>query len=58
MGSDEAHQTVTGPSLIGLEQAKARASELIDIALEELKIFGIRGEPLAVLARYIVERDK
>jgi geranylgeranyl diphosphate synthase type II len=58
VGSDEAHQKVTGPSLIGLEQAKARASELIDIALEELKIFGIRGEPLAVLARYIVERDK
>jgi geranylgeranyl diphosphate synthase type II len=58
VGSDQAHQKVTGPSLIGLEQAKARANDLIERALEELKIFGIRGDPLAALARYVVERDK
>jgi geranylgeranyl diphosphate synthase type II len=57
VGSDRAHQKVTGPSLIGLEQAKARASKFIDSALEALKIFGIRGKPLAALARYVVERD-
>jgi geranylgeranyl diphosphate synthase type II len=58
VGSDQAHQKVTGPSLIGLEQTKVRAGELVDRALEELKIFGIRGEPLAAIARYIVEREK
>jgi geranylgeranyl diphosphate synthase type II len=58
VGSDQALQKVTGPSMIGLEQAKARASDLIEHALEELKIFGIRGEPLAALGRYVIERNK
>ena len=58
VGSDQAHQKVTGPSMIGLEQAKARASDLIEHALEELNIFGIRGEPLAALGRYVIERNR
>jgi geranylgeranyl diphosphate synthase type II len=57
VGSDQARQKVTGPSLIGLDQAKARASECVHSALEALKIFGIRGEPLAALARYVVARE-
>jgi geranylgeranyl diphosphate synthase type II len=44
--------------LIGLEQAKARALELVDSALEELEVFDMRGQPLAALARYIIERRK
>ena len=58
MGSDQAHQKITGPSLIGLEQAKTRAIELIDSALEELEVFDMRGQPLAALARYMIERKK
>ncbi|MBW1858816.1 MAG: polyprenyl synthetase family protein [Deltaproteobacteria bacterium] len=58
VGSDQAHQKITGPSLIGLEQAKARARELVDSALEELEVFDMRGQPLAALARYIIERKK
>jgi geranylgeranyl diphosphate synthase type II len=58
VGSDRDHQKATGPSLMGLEQTKARAGELIDSALEELRIFGKKGEPLAALARYILERKK
>jgi geranylgeranyl diphosphate synthase type II len=58
VGSDWDHQKATGPSLMGLEQTKARAGELIDSALEELRIFGKKGEPLAALARYILERKK
>jgi geranylgeranyl diphosphate synthase type II len=58
VGSDQAHQKVTGPSLIGLEQAKARARGLIESALEELEMFGQKGEPLAALARYMIERKK
>jgi len=58
VGSDRAHRKATGPSLMGLEQAKARAAELIDSALEQLRIFGKKGEPLAVLARYIIERKR
>jgi len=58
VGSDQAHQKMTGPSLIGIEQAKARATALIDSALEKLEVFDMRGQPLAALARYIVERKK
>lgn len=58
VGSDQALQKATGASLMGLEQAKARAAELIDSALEEIKIFGIKGEPLAALARYVIERER
>jgi geranylgeranyl diphosphate synthase type II len=58
VGSDQAHHKITGPSLIGLEQAKARALELVDSALEELEVFDMRGQPLAALARYIIERRK
>lgn len=56
VGSDRAHQKATCPSLMGLEQAKVRAGELIDSALEALRIFGKKGEPLAAIARYVVER--
>jgi geranylgeranyl diphosphate synthase type II len=58
VGSDQALQKATGPSVIGLGQAKARASELIDSALKELRIFGKKGQPLAALGRYIIERNR
>ena len=58
VGSDQAHRKMTGPSLIGLEQAKVRAAQLIDSALEELSFFDKRGQPLAALARYMIERKK
>ena len=53
VGSDQAHKKITGPSLIGLEEAKVRAAKLIDCALEALTGFGGRA-----LARYVVERKK
>lgn len=58
VGSDQAHQKITGPSLIGLEQAKTRATALIDSALEELEVFDMRGKPLAALALFMIERKK
>ena len=58
VGSDEIHQKATGPSVLGLEQAKARAGELINIAVEEMKPLGERGEPLVAIARYVIERKR
>jgi geranylgeranyl diphosphate synthase type II len=58
VGSDEAHQKATGPSVLGLQQAKTYAEELVDRALAALRIFGKKGQPLAALARYIIERNK
>jgi geranylgeranyl diphosphate synthase type II len=58
VGSDEAHQKATRPSLTGLDQAKARAAQLVDKASEALGIFGNKAEPLAALARYVIERNR
>ena len=58
VGSDQVQDKATGPALMGLEQAKARARELISRAVDEMKAFGSLGEPLAALARYVIERQK
>ena len=58
VGSDEIHQKATGPSILGLKQARARAGELINIAVEEMMPLGERGEPLVAIARYVIERKK
>jgi geranylgeranyl diphosphate synthase type II len=58
VGSDEKHLKATVPSLLGLETAKVHARDLVDHALEELSIFGSKGNVLATLARYIVERNR
>jgi geranylgeranyl diphosphate synthase type II len=58
VGSDAALDKATGPSLMGLEQARVRAQEQVDKALEELEKFGKKAEPLAALGRYVVERQK
>jgi geranylgeranyl pyrophosphate synthase len=44
--------------VLGLEQAKACARDLVECALAELGIFAKKGEALAALARYIVERKR
>ena len=58
VGSDEAHQKATTPSVVGLEQAKARAAHLVGKALAELKNFADKGKPLAAIADYIIKRNK
>ncbi len=58
VGNDEEAQKATAISVLGLKDAKLHAGRLIDSALEELRIFGRRGEPFAALAQYIIERTK
>ncbi|MCM0082342.1 polyprenyl synthetase family protein [Geomonas sp. Red32] len=55
-GSDEARGKATYPALMGLEASKARASELVEIALDSLASFDERAEPLRAIASYIVKR--
>jgi len=58
VGSDEALHKATGPSLMGLEQAKACMEELVEKALKELDGLGDKGTPLSAIARYIIERNR
>lgn len=48
----------TYPSLIGLEESKAFAAELVRNALQTLNEFDNKADPLRAIAEYIVERKK
>ncbi len=56
VGSDQSRGKATYPAFLGLEQSRARARELRDLALEALTPLGEKAEPLRRIARYIVDR--
>ncbi len=58
LGGDIEKKKITYPLVIGLERSKAIQREIIDQALESLKPFDRRAEPLRQLAVYIIERKK
>jgi len=55
-GSDQARGKATYPALVGLEASKARAQELVQMALDAVAPFDERAEPLRAIASYIVKR--
>jgi len=55
---DEAAGKLTYPGLLGVEESRRRAWDLIDAARAALAPFGPAGVQLARLAQYIVERDR
>ena len=56
-GADIAMNKPTYVSLLGLEEARAKAHQLIDEALESLNDFGSEADLLRELARYVIERN-
>lgn len=56
-GADQEHGKSTFPSLIGLEQSKKNAEDLVARAIDCLDAFDDKADNLRALARYIVERD-
>ncbi|MBI2118127.1 MAG: polyprenyl synthetase family protein [Elusimicrobia bacterium] len=55
-GSDLENKKLTFPAIFGIEKSKSKATQLIQEAKEELKIFGKKAQILKDLADYIVER--
>ena len=55
-GKDLVQEKSTYPALMGLEQARNRASDLFDEACGALSLFGERADPLIWLARFIQQR--
>jgi geranylgeranyl pyrophosphate synthase len=55
-GADAALDKPTYPSLLGMDTARERARQARDNALESLAAFGARGDALASLARFVVDR--
>ena len=58
IGGDAKKGKVTYPSLLGVDESRKRAKELVDMAITALKDFDRKAEPLREIARYIVERKK
>ncbi len=57
VGSDQEKRKATYPALLGLEESKKRARELMELAIESLNPFGEEVDPLRAIARFIVARD-
>jgi farnesyl diphosphate synthase len=55
-GADIARNKPTYPSTVGLPAARTRAHELCDGAIAALAPLGARAQPLAELARFVVNR--
>jgi geranylgeranyl diphosphate synthase type II len=55
-GKDLKAQKATYPSLLGLEESKKQAQQLIDEAIAELAAYGEAAEPLRAIAYYIITR--
>jgi geranylgeranyl diphosphate synthase type II len=57
VGSDQERGKATYPAFLGLEEARERARDLRDMALEALQAFAVEAEPLRQIARYIIDRS-
>jgi geranylgeranyl diphosphate synthase type II len=57
IGSDALHEKMTFPAIIGLEDSKAYARQLVDRSLTALEGFDKSADPLRAIARYIIDRD-
>jgi geranylgeranyl diphosphate synthase type II len=55
-GSDVARNKLTYPSLLGIQVAKEKLAQYIEMAVASLSGFDERAMPLIVIARYIKER--
>jgi geranylgeranyl diphosphate synthase type II len=56
IGSDKERGKITYPSVFGTAESKTIQKELITNAIDSLKRFDTRAEPLRDLARYIIKR--
>jgi geranylgeranyl diphosphate synthase type II len=56
-GTDLSRGKATYPTLLGLEESKRRATELLQLAVESLKPYGPGADPLREIARFIIARE-
>jgi geranylgeranyl diphosphate synthase type II len=54
---DHDHGKLTFPALLGIDESRRRAEELVAGAIDSVSIFGPKADPLAALAKYVIERN-
>jgi farnesyl diphosphate synthase len=57
VGKDDAAGKATFVSLLGLDGAKSRAAELVDVACDALNVYGDDAKVLKEAARFVIERS-
>ncbi|MCD6306092.1 MAG: polyprenyl synthetase family protein [Deltaproteobacteria bacterium] len=57
-GADEKKGKMTYPAVLGLDESRRIEEELVQGAIEELRAFDVRAEPLRSIAQYIIKRKK
>jgi geranylgeranyl diphosphate synthase type II len=55
-GSDIERGKATYPAVIGIEESRRRAAELLKLSLDAIAVLGHSATPLRKLARYVIER--
>ncbi len=58
VGTDKLRNKSTYPSLLGLQESKKFAKQLVKNALKAIESFDHRAEPLRAIANYIIARKK
>lgn len=56
-GSDLIKRKATYPGLLGLEESKRRAKELVEMAIDSLSSFGPEVDPLREIAWFMISRE-
>jgi geranylgeranyl diphosphate synthase type II len=56
-GSDLSKGKATYPSVLGVEESKRRAKELMRLAVDAIEPLGPEADPLREIARFVVARD-
>jgi geranylgeranyl diphosphate synthase type II len=56
-GSDLSKGKATYPSVLGVEESKRRAKELVKLAVDALRQFGPEAEPLREIAGFVIARE-
>jgi geranylgeranyl diphosphate synthase type II len=58
VGSDQGQEKSTYPAIIGIDASKRQAEALVGQAIAAIESFDDRGEPLRLIAKYIIERNR
>lgn len=56
-GSDLIRRKATYPALLGIEESKRRAKELVDLSIDAIRSLGSEADPLREIARFILFRE-
>jgi geranylgeranyl diphosphate synthase type II len=56
-GSDLSRRKATYPTLLGIEESKRRAKELVEMSVNTIRSLGAEAEPLREIARFVLSRE-